>query len=210
MTPDDRERARKALESGELTLSQVTAIREECERTGRPFAGLAARPAPSFNLLLPASAVIVSVLFAGTWITLRDKWETDARKAAEAARIHSRADLLEQQVRIDYHRRRSQARAKEAQETLAKARAALAQAEELHRTAPSEPESYLKAAEATAAFTSYLEIQGDDAAVLVERARSWELRGSRNRAAADLEKALDQRPSMEPTLLPKIRALRGQ
>jgi tetratricopeptide (TPR) repeat protein len=224
MTPADRKLARDLLSRNRLTLEQVTSLKEECDRTGRPFAALAAergliraeetpaapRPARLFLGLLVASLAIFAGLLAWSVGQIRAGGRREQSLADESARSMAEADRMYERVRRDYARKVLAEREVQANTSLEKARADMAFAEERLREAPAPPDLDFRLVEATLAFNRYLEIHPEDAAVLAQRARAHELRGHLVRAVEDLERALELRPDLEASLGLKLADLRDR
>jgi len=224
MTPQDREFARRAIQEGRLTVAQVTVLKDEVGRTGRPLADLArergwlappavtleslAKKLPIFDIVQAASAALILVLLTLTvwWIVGRSR--RDEQRDEDSLRRVMEAERLNQQVRHDYGLKVVEQREKGAQEALAKARTSMKAAEEKAVSAPDDPELYIRLVEASLGFNAYLDVHPEDAPVLTERARAWELRGIAERAIADLERACSLRPDLEPALRTRIETLR--
>jgi len=228
MTPADRDLARQAILRGRLTIDQVTALRDDCDRTGRPLADLAlergwlvpadlpflrespahARKRPAFEILLVLSFLVLLGLLAISFQRLLGRSRQEDRQALESLQKMAEGDRLHEQTRYDYGRKLVEQREEVARASLAKARSALRSAEEKARSAPDDPHVYLRLVEAVRGFNAWLDLHPEDAAVFPERARAWELQGNLERALADLERAVWLRKDLEPAVKSRIEDLR--
>jgi hypothetical protein len=82
--------------------------------------------------------------------------------------------------------------------------------EERVRRAPGEPQLHPQLVEATIAFNGYLDSHPQDAPVLVERSRAYELRRDFERALADLDRAIELEKDLAAKLDGKLQELRLQ
>src|SRR5439155_17538055 len=114
---------------------------------------------------------------------------TDNWLAEESIEARARADQQAREAGIAYQRSRIANREADAQKSLQKARDLMKFAEERIREAPAEPQLHSHLVDATIGFNTYLQEHPDDAPVLVERSRAYELRRDFERALADLDRA---------------------
>jgi tetratricopeptide (TPR) repeat protein len=231
MTPEDRRLAREALESGRLTIEQMTALREVCERTGRPLVDVAreqglaleaprppvhaskpaGRPGPALppRLFLGLLAACLVLLLAMLWGSVKELLhgsKRDEELAAESLRLMAEAERMRAQVQRDYERNRLALREQESALALNLARKALAAAEARAAAPRKEKEQLLM--DAVFGFNTYLELHAEEAGIYLERARAHQLRGNPERAIADLEKALSLDRNLEPAVAPRLAELR--
>ena len=229
MTPDDRSLAREALLHKKLSIDQVTAIQKDCEASGSSFAqaalrrgllaqedvdtllGASAPPAPAiFSRLLVATLAILVLLVVAGIVRLVRWYEKDRELAELSIRSNAAAERQAQEARRAWEREQLQKAESESKATLEKARGLMKFAEERLREAPGEPQLNLQLVEATGLFNSYLNAHPDDADILVERSRTYELRRALERALADLDRAIELRKDLAPKLDGKLQELRLQ
>jgi hypothetical protein len=235
MTPDDRTLAREAIIRRRLTIEQVTELQKECESTGRSFgqaaiarkllgpeevasilgagAGPAGGPPPApavFHGLLLGTLGILGLLLIVSVLHLIQRHEKDRRLAEESIIEHAKAEQQARDAGLAYQRSRVANREVDARKSLEEARRIMSFSEERLREAPAEPQLHPQLVQATIAFNGYLEVHPDDAAVLVERSRAYELRRDFERALADLDRAIEVQKDLAPKLDPKLQELRLQ
>lgn len=227
MTPQDRTLAREALLRKKLSIEQVTELQKECETSRASFAqaavrrgllsaedvdsilGATAPPAPPlFSRLLIATLVILVLLVAAGLLQLASRNARDQRLAEESLKSLAESERLAREAGEAYQRRQLADRDAEARKALASARGIMKFVEERLRDAPAEPQLNLQLVEATGLFNTYLEFRRDDAEVLVERARAYELRRDFERALADLDRAIELRKELGPKLDARLQELR--
>ena len=229
MTPDDRTLAREALIRNRLTIEQVTELQKECEGAGHSFAQAAlarnlltpeevasilgirpAPPSPFFNGLLVATLVVLGLIVVVSVLHRIRQNRSDRRLAEESVEARARAEQQAREAGVAYLRSRVASRELEAQAALEKARGTMKFAEERLREAPAEPQLHSHLVEATIGFNTFLQEHPDDAAVLVERSRAYELRHDFERALADLDRAIEVQKDLAPKLDARVQALRLQ
>lgn len=214
MTPEDRDQARALLLQKLLTIEQVTEIRKVCDRTGRPFAEVAARsglhiPAPrrSERFWLILAATFFAVVAAGFALS-KERSKRDEELDRETAESMERGHRLAEQARIDYQHRVAQVKLAAAGEALLRARTGMALAEERLRQGASEDSLQTGLLQAIFDFKTYLDVHSSDAAALSDRSRAYELSRLYEKAAADLETAIKLQPELASSLRPRLDALR--
>jgi tetratricopeptide (TPR) repeat protein len=235
VTPDDRTLAREALIRRRLTIEQVTELQKECDSSGRSFGqaaiarrllgpeevasmlgsrpGPAERPAPVpavFQRLLLGTLGILGLLLVVSLFHMIQREEKDRRLAEESIIERAKAEQQARDAALAYQRSRVANREVDARKSLDEARRIMAFAEERLREAPAEPQLHPQLVQATIGFNGYLEVHPDDAPVLVERSRAYELRRDFERALADLDRALEVEKELAPKLDPKLQELRLQ
>lgn len=229
MTPDDRTLAREALIRNQLTIEQVTELQKACEASGRSFAHTAIErsllspdevasilgppPAPTspvFHGLLVATLVVLVLIVVVAVLHQLRRVRTDNRLAEESIEARTRAEQQAREAAIAYQRSRIANRELDAQRALEKARGVMKFAEERIREAPAEPQLHSHLVEATIGFNTFLQEHPDDAAVLVERSRAYELRRDFERSLADLDRAIEIQKDLAPKLDVKVQELRLQ
>ena len=219
MTPEDRRHAREALVSGRLTIDQVSALREECGKTGRSFADLAdsrfpggpataPRRANPFPILLFASALLITGLLVATLVGMISNHRTRGERAEKYMQMINETETLERQTRQQYERRLVTRRDATARKALQKARSAMAFVEERRVKAAGEPDLYIKLVEATLSFNTFLGVYPNDAAVHAERARAWDLRDNPEKTLRDLDRAVQLDPALDGKIGDRIAELR--
>ena len=231
MRPQDRELARRALEEGRITVDQVTSIRQECEKSGRPFAdvalerGIKIAPAPkprppkaitplskigsrSDLLLLAGAIVVLTAILIVSGYRVASEWGQDDAITEEMALFRDRADRRALEVRREYARGRVDRRHAEVQAALDGAREALAYVEKRMANGEDGPELYIRLTEAEVGFTRWITSNPEDAGVRIERGRAYDLRKDYAKAIADLERAGELDAKVKPTLRDRIEKLR--
>jgi hypothetical protein len=234
MKDEDKAFAREALEKKQLTIEQVEEVRAEVDRTGRPFKDVAlskgllsapkpppspvqraiaelirhSRMSPLYLGLLAASFLIFAGLLAATLFKLSERSRKDEDLVLETARSNKEADRKGAEARRGYTMGVLTEKETQAREQLAKARAAMARVESILQSGTLPPELPLHLNDAFVGFNMYLSVIPDDAVVLVERARTHELRRNFDLAVADLEHAVALKPELEPGLKSRIAQLR--
>jgi len=217
MNDQDKAAARRMLEEKKLTIEQVEKIRAEVDRTGRPFLEIAAAhvrptvrppratPIPILSqALLAASVLIFAGLLIATIVRMRERTRKDDDLAIESEKSNSDSDRKAAQARRGYNQSLVAAKETEAQQSLTKARAAMARVESMLGTGTLPPELTVALNEAFIAYNQYLRVFPDDAVVCVERAKTHELRRHYDLAIADLEHAIAVQPALEPALRNRI------
>jgi tetratricopeptide (TPR) repeat protein len=217
MNEADKVAARRMLEEKKLTIEQVEQIRVEVDRTGRPFHEIAAAravPAPRppratpipilYQALLAASVLIFAGLLIATIVRMRERTRKDDDLAIESEKSNSDSDRKAAEARRGYNQSLVAAKETDAQQSLVKARAAMARVESMLGTGTLPPELTVALNEAFIAYNQYLRIFPDDAVVCVERAKTHEMRRNFDLAIADLEHAIVVQPALEPALRDRI------
>lgn len=217
MNDQDKAAARRALEEKRLTIEQVEQIRAEVDRTGRPFDEIAAARAPGrapaprttpipilYQALLAASVLIFAVLLVATLVRMRERTRKDDDLAIESQRSNIDSDRKAADARRGYNRSIFDAKESDAQQSLVKARAAMARVETMLGSGTLPPELTVALNEAFIGYNQYLRVFPDDAVVCVERAKTHEMRRNFDLAIADLEHAITIQPALEPALRDRI------
>jgi hypothetical protein len=217
MNDADKAAARRALEEKKLTIEQVEQIRAEVDRTGSSFndvlaaRGLVTVPAPRatpipilYQALLAASVLIFAVLLVATLVRMRERTRKDDDLALESEKSNSDSDRKAAAARRGYNKSLVDAKESDAQQSLVKARAAMARVETMLNSGTLPPELTVALNEAFIAYNQYLRIFPDDAVVCVERAKTHEMRRNFDLAIADLEHAITIQPALEPALRDRI------
>jgi len=229
MTPQDRTLAREALVQKKLTIDQVTELQKECESSRASLAdaavrrglltpddvasllGVAAPPAPAlFSRLLVATLVILVLVTLTGFAQLASRNARDRRLAEESMRSRAETERLAREAGLAYQRKQLADRETDAGKSLEQARTIMRFVEERLRDAPAEPQLHLQLVEATGLFNAALQIRENDPAILVERARAYELRRDFERALADLDRAIELKKELAPGLDAKLNTLRLQ
>lgn len=230
MNDQDKAFARRALEEKRLTIEQVEVIRAEVERSGRSFKDVAAargllqqpgpaatawtgfvnnlRKSPLYLGLLAASFLIFAGLLIASLFKLEERSRQDDDLMMETAKSRAEADRKGGEVRRGYTQSVIQGREAEAREQLGRARAAMARVESILQSGSLPPELTLLLNDAFVGYNSYLQVLPDDAVVLVERAKTHELRRNFDLAIGDLERAIRLKPELEPAMKSRIAQLR--
>ena len=217
MTPEDRHLAREALVSGRLTIEQVSALRDECEKTGKPFAELAGlssredtggKHRDPFPILILCSALLITGLLVATVVRMISSNQAKGDRAQEYNQMVYDTENLERQTRTQYERKQVTLRDATAHEALKKARAAMVFVEERREEAAGEPDLYVKLVQATLSYSTYLGIYPNDSAILLERAHAWDLLNNPERALKDLDRAVELDPALDAKVGDRVAELR--
>jgi|SRR6185295_4653251 len=163
------------------------------------------RNIPSLYLaLLAASLVIFSGLLVSSVLKLKERSRQDDELALETEKSRVEAERKAAEASFGYKRAVVSVNEKAAREQLAKARAAMARVDKLSNPI----EINLALNEAFIGYNMYLQEIPDDAMVRVERADTHQRRRNYDLAIADLERAIQLQPALEPTLKDRIAQLR--
>lgn len=227
MNPQDRVLAREALVRQKLTIEQVTDLSRECEKSGRSFADaavargfldpelvgeiLGAKPAPvppAYPRLLIATMAILVILVIVGLVHLARQHQEELRHADETMRSNAEAERQAADVIVTRQRELLEKKKAEIDAAVARARATMKDAEAARPPASSDPRMYVRLVEATQGFSRWLEEHPEDAPVLVERARAYELRQDFERALQDIDKAIALRKDLAPALDARLQELR--
>jgi hypothetical protein len=230
MNEQDKAAARQALERKQLTIEQVEAIRAEVDRSGRPFKevaksrGLLVEPTPAASAwkaflrnmrlsplylgLLIASFFIFAGLLIASLFKLEERSRRDEELMLETARSNAEADRKGGEARRGYTQSLIQGKEAQAREHLGRARAAMARVDSILNTGTLPPELTLLLNDAYVGYNAYLAVLPDDAVVLVERAKTHEMRRNYDLAIADLERAIQLKPEMEVPMKSRIAQLK--
>jgi hypothetical protein len=163
---------------------------------------------PLYFGLLAGSFVIFSGLLVWTVVKLQERSQKDDDLVLETARSNKDADRKSAEARRGYTMGVLSEKEGQARENLAKARAAMTRVESILQSGTLPPELTLHLNDAFVGFNMYLSVFPEDAVVLVERARTHELRRNFDLAVADLERGVSLRPELEPGLKSRINQLR--
>ena len=215
MNDQDKAAARRALEEKKLTIEQVEQIRMEVDRTGRPFQEVAAahglvnvparrRKIPLFYELLILATLLIVLGVPVSFLRLFEKSKKDGDLAVETDRSNIDSDRKAADARRGYNKSLVDAKESDAQQSLAKARAAMARVETMLNSGTLPPELTVALNEAFIAYNNYLRVFPDDAVVCVERAKTHEMRRNFDLAIADFEHAITIQPALEPALRDRI------
>lgn len=239
MTPEDRRLARDLITRGKLTVEQVTQVRGECEKSGRPFAKIAverglidaseaaapprrgpgalpprSRPARRLRpaaVLIGSVGVLLALLLLGLSLQiLRLDWGDDEDVAERTGRFRAETDRRAAEVRREVEARLIRERRARAALELEGARTHMAFVEERLRESTAPPDLTPRLVDASLGFTAWLDAHPNDALVLVERARAYELRKNFKKALRDLERAVELRPGLAADQAERLEALRAR
>jgi tetratricopeptide (TPR) repeat protein len=224
MREQDKIIARWALQRKRLSIEQVEQIRIESDRSGRTFKDIAVgrgllsaddfKPPPArkippvYFVLLACTLVIFGGLLFATLYRMQERTRKDEDLALESERSNVDADRKGAEASRGYKRSLVTAKESAAREQLAKARAAMARVDQILQRGGFPNEIGLRLDEAFVAYNMYLQETPGDAAVLIERARTHELRRNYDLAIADLDRASRLKPELEPALKERIAQLR--
>jgi len=159
---------------------------------------------PLFPILIAAALVILIALLVTTLVSLLERSRREREQAVESAKMVADAERKSAQARQDYQRRTLEERDTRARAALEKARAALKRAEDPRAERTFDD----PLVEATLNYDTYLDINPNDAAVLVERSRVHAHRRTYPKAVDDLERAVALDPTLEPKVRENLRMLR--
>jgi tetratricopeptide (TPR) repeat protein len=223
MNDQDKAFARKALEKKLLTIEQIESIRDEVELSGRSFEQVAAAyglkketvaaPAPPskvkipllYEILIVLTLLIVIGVPVSIWRLIQTS-KKDVELALESEKSSVDADRKAGEARAGYQRELIMNRDARAGEALGRARAAMARV--TPSSDPKSPDIAQALNEAFVGYNMYLDVNPDDAAVRVERAKTHELRRNYDLAIADLERVIQLQPASAKMFQDKIAQLR--
>jgi tetratricopeptide (TPR) repeat protein len=222
MNDHDKAFARKALEKKLLTIEQIESIRDEVELSGRSFEQVAAAyglkketvaaPAPPkvkipllYEILIVLTLLIVVGVPVSIWRLIQTS-RKDVELALESEKSSVDADRKAGEARAGYQRELIMNRDARAGEALGRARAAMARV--TPSSDPKAPDIALALNEAFVGYNMYLDVNPDDAAVRIERAKTHELRRNYDLAIADLERVIQLQPASAKMFQDKIAQLR--
>jgi tetratricopeptide (TPR) repeat protein len=222
MNDHDKAFARKALEKKLLTIEQIESIRDEVELSGRSFEQVAAAyglkketvaaPAPPkvkipllYEILIVLTLLIVVGVPVSIWRLIQTS-RKDVELALESEKSSVDADRKAGEARAGYQRELIMNRDARAGEALGRARAAMARV--TPSSDPKSPDIAQALNEAFVGYNMYLDVNPDDAAVRIERAKTHELRRNYDLAIADLERVIQLQPASAKMFQDKIAQLR--
>lgn len=224
MKEQDKVIARWALQRKRLSIEQVEQIAAEAGKTGRSFKDVAVgrgllsaqdfqapppRKIPAvYFVLMACSLLIFGGLLAATLILKDRVIKVTADEAYDIAQQHRQADREAGDASRNYNRAVNSSKEAAAREQLAKARDAMARADQMIRQGALPNMVAMVLNEAFVGYNMYLKELPDDAPVRVERARTHEMRKNYDLAIADLERAIQINPKLQPALKPRIDQLR--
>ena len=246
MNEQDKAAARKALESHRLSIEQVQEIRQEVERSGRPFMDIAVergllkreppvpappaapappppprppaaapawlpaapapsrKPIPTLYVVLLGCTLLIVLGVPVSLLRLVERSKKDDDLALETERSRTEADRQAADASRGYKRAVISGNEAVARGHLEQARAAMARAQKLGDS----PERRQALNEAFVGYNMYLQEIPDDVEVRIERAGTHQARRNYDLAIADLDRVIQLRPDLEPSLKDRIAQLR--
>jgi hypothetical protein len=218
MNEQDKAFARRMLKESRLSIEQVEQIKKVVDGGGGTFRDVAIgrgllsaadfvpkpkKPLePVYIILMAATAMIFVALLILTIHRAQERSKHDEELAVETSRSMTEAERKSAEARVGYQRSIVEVRELHAREGLAKARAAMARADQQPI-----PETGLLN-EAFVGYNTYLDVLPDDAAVRLERVHVHELRHNYDPAILDLERAAALKPEQAPALKERIAQFR--
>jgi type IV secretory pathway VirB10-like protein len=169
-----------------------------------PVAAAPRKPIPTLYVVLLGCTLLIMLGVPVSLLRLFKNSRQDEELAVETERSRVEAERQAGDASRGYKRAVISGNEAVAREQLAKARAAMTRAEKA--TDPAERTKALN--EAFVSYNMYLQEIPDDVEVRIERAGTHQARRNYDLAVADLERAIELRRDLEPTLRDRITQLR--
>jgi tetratricopeptide (TPR) repeat protein len=158
-----------------------------------------------YEILIVLTLLIVIGVPVSIWRLIQTS-KKDVELALESEKSSVDADRKAGEARAGYQRELIMNRDARAGEALGRARAAMARV--TPSSDPKSPDIAQALNEAFVGYNMYLDVNPDDAAVRVERAKTHELRRNYDLAIADLERVIQLQPASAKMFQDKIAQLR--
>ena len=167
------------------------------------------KPIPTLYVVLLGCTLLIVLGVPVTILRLVERSRKDDDLALETERSRVEAERQASDASRNYKRAVVSGNEAVAREHLLKARDAMGRVEKMLLSGRLPPELPAALNEAFVGYNMYLKEIPDDVEVRIERARTHELRRNYDLAVADLERVVDLRRDLEPTLRERITKLRA-